>query len=94
MSKNNNMSLDALKMHLFETLEGLKNLSDPEASDCEKVQIDQARAIVDVSDSILDIYKVQVDAVKSFTSKGDIIKPNQMMSDMGLIDETNIKLLQ
>ena len=34
MSKN--LSLESLKGHLFEALEGVKNLSDPDASDCEK----------------------------------------------------------
>ena len=51
------MSLETLKSHLFETLEGLKNLSDPEASENEKVGIDQAKQIVDVSGAIIDIYR-------------------------------------
>lgn len=34
MSKN--LSLESLKGHLFEALEGVKNLSDTDASDCEK----------------------------------------------------------
>ena len=49
----NNMSLETLKGHLFETLEGLKNLSDPEASENEKVGIDQAKQIVDVSGAMM-----------------------------------------
>ena len=52
---NNNLSLEALKSHLFETLEGVKNLSDEEASPCEKVSIEQAKQIVDIADSIIDI---------------------------------------
>ena len=31
-----NTSLEALKVHLFEALEGVKNLSDPTASENEK----------------------------------------------------------
>lgn len=49
---NNSLSLDALKSHLFETLEGVKNLSDPDASENEKVSLDQARQIVDISGKI------------------------------------------
>lgn len=89
----NNMSLETLKSHLFETLEGLKNLSDPQASENEKISIDQAKQIVDVSGAIIDIYKLQVDAIKSFTHKDDIAKPGAMMSDLGIVEENNIKML-
>ena len=90
---NKNLSLEALKSHLFETLEGLKNLSDPEASENEKVGIDQAKQIVDVSGAIIDIYKLQVEAIKSFTHKDDIARPGAMMADMGIVEENNIKML-
>lgn len=87
------MSLETLKSQLFETLEGLKNLSDPQASENEKISIDQAKQIVDVSGAIIDIYKLQVDAIKSFTHKDDIAKPGAMMSDLGIVEENNIKML-
>lgn len=89
----NNMSLETLKGHLFETLEGLKNLSDPEASENEKIGIDQAKQIVDVSGAIIDIYKLQVEAIKSFTHKDNIARPGEMMTDMGIVEENNIKML-
>ena len=87
------MSLETLKSHLFETLEGLKNLSDPEASENEKVGIDQAKQIVDVSGAIIDIYKLQIEAIKSFTHKDDIARPGAMMADMGIVEENNIKMI-
>ena len=87
------MSLETLKSHLFETLEGLKNLSDPEASENEKVGIDQAKQIVDVSGAIIDIYKLQIEAIKSFTHKDDIARPGAMMADIGIVEENNIKRL-
>lgn len=90
----NNMSLETLKSHLFETLEGLKNLSDPEASENEKVGIDQAKQIVDVSGAIIDIYKLQIEAIKSFTHKDDIARPGAMMADIGIVEENNIKMLE
>ena len=89
----NNMSLETLKGHLFETLEGLKNLSDPEASENEKVGIDQAKQIVDVSGAIIDIYKLQIEAIKSFTHKDDIARPGAMMADMGIVEDNNVKML-
>ena len=91
---NKNLSLEALKSHLFETLEGLKNLSNPEASENEKIGIDQAKQIVDVSGAIIDIYKLQVEAIKSFTHKDDIARPGSMMADMGIVEEANIKMLE
>ena len=87
------MSLETLKSHLFETLEGLKNLSDPEASENEKVGVDQAKQIVDVSGAIIDIYKLQIEAIKSFTHKDDIARPGAMMADIGIVEENNIKML-
>ena len=87
------MSLETLKSHLFETLEGLKNLSDPQASEDEKISIDQAKQIVDVSGAIIDIYKLQVEAIKSFTHKDNIARPGEMMADMGIVEENNIKML-
>ena len=65
---NKNLSLEALKSHLFETLEGVKNLSDEQADPCEKVSIEQAKQIVDIADSIINIYKTQVDALKTFST--------------------------
>ena len=90
---NKNLSLEALKSHLFEILEGVKNLSDPEASENEKISIDQAKQIVDVSGAIIDIYKLQVEAIKSFTHKDNIARPGEMMADMGIVEENNIKML-
>lgn len=91
---NKNLSLEALKSHLFETLEGVKNLSDPQASENEKISIDQAKQIVDVSGAIIDIYKIQVEAIKSFAHKDDIARPAAMMADMGIVEEENIKMLE
>ena len=39
------VNLEALKGHLFETLEGIKNQNDPTASECEKVQVDALKAV-------------------------------------------------
>ena len=68
----NNISLEALKSHLFETLEGVKNLSADQASPCERVSIEQAKQIVDIADSIIDIYKTQVDALTVFSQMDNV----------------------
>ena len=90
---NNNLSLEALKSHLFETLEGVKNLSDEEASPCEKVAIEQAKQIVDIADSIIDIYKTQVDALKTFSSMDNVASGGTLLEGMGFIDEDEQKMI-
>lgn len=89
----NNMSLEALKSHLFETLEGVKNLSDDNASDCEKISIDQAKAIVKIAGSIIDITKVQVDALKTFSQIDNVTSEGQLMVGMGIISKDEQKLI-
>lgn len=89
----NNMSLEALKSHLFETLEGVKNLSDDNASDCEKISIDQAKAIVKIAGSIIDITKVQVDALKTFSQMDNVTSEGQMMVGMGIISKDEQKVI-
>ena len=84
-----NLNLEALKGHLFETLEGIKNQNCPEADECEKVSIEQAKAIVDVADSIIDIYKLQVDALKT---AAQLAAPCEMLTGLGVVGE-EIKMI-
>ncbi len=86
LAMKNNLSLETLKSHLFETLEGVKNLSDDSASPNEKVSIDQAKQIVDLSGKIIDIYKIQVEAVKVFGQMDEEVSARNMATDLGLID--------
>ena len=90
---NKNLSLEALKSHLFETLEGVKNLSDENASPCEKVSIEQAKQIVDIADSIIDIYKTQVDALKTFFSMDNVASGGTLLEGMGFINEDEQKMI-
>ena len=90
---NKNLSLEALKSHLFETLEGVKNLSDEDASPCEKVSIEQAKQIVDIADSIIDIYKTQVDALKTFSSMDNVASGGTLLEGMGFINEDEQEII-
>lgn len=89
----NNVNLEILKAHLFEALEGIKNQNDPEASDCEKVSIEQAKAIVEVADSIIDIYKVQVDAVKVVAGMDHLNNPESILVGMGVTGAEEVKMI-
>lgn len=88
-----NVSLEALKAHLFETLEGVKNLSDDNASECEKCSIEQAKTIVNIADSIIDIYKTQVDALKTFSSMDNVASGGTLLEGMGFINEDEQKMI-
>lgn len=90
---SNSISLEALKSHLFETLEGVKNLSDDQASPCERVSIEQARQIVDIADSIIDIYKTQVDALKVFSQMDNVASVGQLSVGMGIISQEENKMI-
>lgn len=90
---NNSLSLEALKAHLFETLEGVKNNSDPEADPCEKVSLEQAKSIVNIADSIIEIYKTQVDAVRVFTGIDHVNSQGRLMVGMGIINEEEQKVI-
>ena len=90
---NNSLSLEALKAHLFETLEGVKNNSDPEADPCEKVSLEQAKSIVNIADSIIEIYKTQVEAVKTFTGLDHVASQGQLMLGMGIISPEEQKVI-
>ena len=90
---SSNVSLEVLKAHLFETLEGVKNLSDDNASECEKCSIEQAKTIVNIADSIIDIYKTQVDALKTFYTMDNVASQGQLMVGMGIISQEENALI-
>ena len=89
-----NTSLEALKVHLFEALEGVKNLSDPTASENEKTTIEAARAVVEIADAIIDINKVQLDAVKLATKMDGLRQPGTVMHEMGMISQEQRSLIE
>ena len=88
-----NVSLEALKAHLFETLEGVKNLSDDNASECEKCSIEQAKTIVNIADSIIDIYKTQVDAMQTFSKMDNVTSMDSLAVGMGITDKEQVQLI-
>ncbi len=88
---NNGMSLDALKSHLFETLEGVKNLSDPKASANEKVSIEQAKQIVDISGKIIDVYKVQLEGLQLAVKMDNVNNAARILPAIGVVQEETVK---
>ena len=91
---SNNVGLEALKVHLFETLEGVKKLSDDNASECEKCSIEQAKTIVNIADSIIDIYKTQVDAVSLFSKMDDVASLGTLAVGLGITDKEQVNMIE
>ena len=89
--QNNNINLDTLKNHLFEAIEGVKNLSDPEASENEKMSVKQAKAIVGLSSQIIGIYKTQLDAIKLVRKEKEMDHAREILSALGVTDTANAK---
>jgi hypothetical protein len=52
-------SIEALNVHLFEAIEGLKNNTDPRAEDSEKISVETAKAIADLAQVVINGYKVK-----------------------------------
>ena len=88
-----NVSLEALKAHLFETLEGVKNLSDDNASECEKCSIEQAKTIVNIADSIIDIYKTQMDAMQTLSKMDNVASMDSLAVGLGITDKEQVKMI-
>ena len=91
---SSNVSLEALKAHLFETLEGVKNLSDNRADDFEKCSLEQAKTIVNIADSIIDIYKTQVDAVSLFSKMDDVASLGTLAVGLGITDKEQVNMIE
>ena len=64
----NNISIDRLNEHLFETIELLKNNKDPKADEHEKIDVETAKTIADLGKVVIDGYKVKAQ-VLSILSK-------------------------
>jgi len=79
--------IDALNVHLFEAIEGLKNNNDPKASKCEKMDIETAKTIADLGKVIIDGYKVKAQ-VLSVYSRADSPKEFQKAAvNAGFIED-------
>jgi ribosomal protein S3AE len=65
--------LTALRNHMFEVIERLKSNNDPEASECEKMDVETAKAITNAAQSIIHSAKIEIDFLK-LIAKGDNVQ--------------------
>lgn len=85
-------SIDALNVHLFETIEMLKNNKDPVADEHEKIDIETAKTIADVAGKIIDGYKVKAQVLNIYAKADNPTAVNKSMQVEGFFD-TETKLI-
>jgi ribosomal protein S3AE len=57
-------NLSDLRLHLFDVIERLKEGNDPKADPKDSISIERAKAINESAKEIINIAKVEVDAIK------------------------------
>ena len=83
---NRNINADSILSVLFETIEGVKNNSDPSASKCEKVSLDQAKAINELAKTVVSVYKVKAEALKVIANSNNPQQTTVNVESTGLLD--------
>lgn len=81
------ISIDALNSQLFETIEALKNNNDPEASPCEKIDIETAKAIADLGKVIVDGYKVKAQVLNIISKAENPQSTKPLLVGSGILNE-------
>jgi hypothetical protein len=84
------ISIDDINLHLAETIEMLKNNSSEEASPNEKIDVETAKTIAELSKVVIDGYRVkaQVLGIISKTENPSIVK--ELAETSGLADSAKL----
>ena len=77
-------SLDELNVHLFETIEMLKNNNDPQASKNETIDIETAQTIANLGKVIVDGYKVKAQVLSVLSKNGYAVDLKSFTTNAGL----------
>lgn len=88
---NRQISIDKLNEHLFESIEMLKNSSDPNADANEKIDVNTARAIADLGKVVIEGYKVKSQVLNMIKNTDNPKAMQQTICQSGII--TDEKLL-
>lgn len=73
----NKCNVEALRMHLFDTLERVKSNNDPECSPNEKCSIEEAEVVCEIAKQITETFKVSLTAM-NILSRAD--NPKSVMA--------------
>jgi len=71
--------IDDLRDHLFDVIERLKSNGDPEASENEKIKLEDAKMICNAADCIIESIRVQNDFL-GIISKAE--NPDKVISNI------------
>ncbi len=89
------ITIDKLNEHLFETIEMLKNNSDPEASENEKIDIETAKTIADLGKVAVEGFKVKAQALSMLAKTDNPKTTKEALVASGIAPEVNdVKLIQ
>ena len=88
MAKN---KLSDLRDHLFESIEMLKNNNDPSASENERMDLETAKRVSDISGKIIDSYKVEVQAMAIISKADNTNALNKFLNKTGIVDQPALK---
>lgn len=83
----NNLNLDKLDNHIFETIEMLKNNSDPDASPNEKIDVSSASAIHNLAKDILQGKKIRVNAAKLLDKASNYDQSKRILQNGGVLSK-------
>lgn len=77
--------LEALRSHLFDSLERVKSLNDPNTDENEKMSLEQAESICEISEQIIETYKVQVQAMAIISKAENYRGTEEFAQNIGLL---------
>lgn len=84
------ISIDDISAHLVETIEMLKNNSDANASDNEKIDIETAKTIAELGKVIIDGYKVKAQVLGVISKTENPTLTREMSEAAGLIPDQKL----
>jgi len=79
--------IDSLNDNLFEAIEMLKNNTDPNASANEKIDIQTAKAIADLSKIVIEGYKVKAQVLSILSRSENPKLTNSVAAEGGIFRE-------
>jgi|GEM_PF-693116 hypothetical protein len=80
------ISIDALNMHLFETIEMLKNNTDENASPNEKMDVETARTIASLGKVVIDGYKIKSNVLAILSRTENLNRTKEMGGNLNLLE--------
>lgn len=89
------LTIDKLSEHLFEAIEMLKNNSDPNASENEKIDIETAKTIADLGKVAVEGFKVKAQALSMLAKTDNPKTTKEALVASGIVPEIyDVKLIQ